>query len=51
VGAGEKELKMAEISGKEKGPETVGLCPLLWGRSQSPQKKSLLWCVAGDDKK
>jgi hypothetical protein len=29
VGAGEKELKMAEISGKEEGQETVGLCPLL----------------------
>ena len=33
---------MAEISGKEEGQETVGLCPLLWGRSKSPPKSPLV---------
>ena len=41
VGAGEKELKMAEISGKEEGQETVGLCPLSVGKQPIPKNRSL----------
>jgi hypothetical protein len=38
--------------GKDERQELVGLCPLLWGRSQNEKKKPPpLPGVAGDEKK